>query len=120
MTDKATRINRSIAKAKASKELDTNLISDSYHTFGELYAHRIEIFIALCRVLAFGGGAVIPVWRSQQDDDWFILGIGNKAGEQISYHLPMDKWAECGFAMGKVPNWDGHTSADVLVRLRAL
>jgi hypothetical protein len=120
MIDKAVRINKSIAKAKAAKELDTNLISDGYHTFGELYAHRIELFIALCRVLTWHPTFKGSVYRQQVDDEWFILGMTNEAGEQMSYHIPMEKYPECGFALWKVPAWDGHTSADVLARLRAL
>jgi len=115
MKTKVEKINDQIKKLP-----DTNPISDGYHTFGELYAHRIEIFIALCRVLNWDSRYTGSVWRNKVDDDWFILGLGDKPGEQISYHIPMDKWGECGFAMHKVPAWDGHTSEDVLVRLRAL
>jgi hypothetical protein len=31
--------------------MDTNRISDGYHTFGELYDHRIQLFIALCKMM---------------------------------------------------------------------
>ena len=27
-------------------DIDTNLISDGYHTFGELYDHRFALFLA--------------------------------------------------------------------------
>lgn len=56
--------------------VDTNQISDGYHTFGELYEHRIALFRALC-----------------------------------SMQLEID--SEHG-----APKWDGHTSADVLQRLK--
>lgn len=113
------------------KDSDTNKISDGYHTFGELYEHRITLFIALCRLLKYeyklqmdGKG----VWRSyaQSDglvmDGWFILGISTVAGQQISYHLPRSKWEETEFActLDKAPDWDGHTSDEVLKRLKNL
>jgi hypothetical protein len=104
---------------------DTNSISDGFHTFGELYTHRIELWIALCRTLASCAG---DVWKTEIHSDgssfdgWFVLGLGLEAGEQITYHLPMDRWAQCSFAetIDKAPTFDGHTSADVLNRLRLL
>lgn len=74
-------------------------VSDGYHTFDELYDHE----------LAFGGS-------------WFVLGIGKEKGKQITYHLPLERWDETNFAytLEKAPEWDGHTSDDVLERLKAL
>ena len=82
----------------AAGDCDTNLISDGYHTFGELYEHRVGLFIALCRKIVYiekevEGKQVSSVWRSRRhadgesQDGWFVLGIGYKPGEQISYHL---------------------------------
>lgn len=107
-----------------SAEVETNQISDGYHTFGELYDHRIALFIALCRAVQKNRN----VWRSKLHSDgskfegWFILGIGKDPGYQITYHLPMSKWWECEFAetLERAPAWDGHTSAQVLRRLNAL
>jgi hypothetical protein len=104
-------------------ELDTNKISDGYHTFGELYDHRIVNFILVCR-----REQKVQVWRSKAHSDgsswggWFILGIGKDVGHQITYHLPESYWEQTGFAetLDKAPEWDGHTSADVLERLKQL
>ena len=84
----------------------TGSTSDGYHTFDELYEHRIVLYLALCRQLAFvdGGCPRHDVWRSclhsdgTSYDDWFILGIGKKPGEQITYYLPMSRWSEAFFA----------------------
>jgi hypothetical protein len=115
--------------------VNTNLISDGYHTFGELYDHRIELFIAVLRnkdqmFFSMDGSPMHKgdIWRSKAHSDgsewegWFILGMYKAAGEQITYHLPIRKWDECDFAeeLDKAPEWDGHTSADVLQRLRTL
>lgn len=105
-------------------EVDTNEISDGYHTFGELYAHRIELFIALCRLVAQFGTA--SVWRSRTHSDgssfegWFVLGIFNQQGQQITYHLPNERWQDCDFAVQACPAFDGHTADDVLKRLKTL
>jgi hypothetical protein len=113
--------------------IDTNKISDGYHTFGELYEHRIILFISLCRELQLTDDASCSpsrydIWRSKKHHDgstfdgWFIMGIRKVAGMQISYHLPMSKWDETGFCDTdeRAPEWDGHTSNDVLERLKSL
>lgn len=100
---------------------------DGYHTFEELYEHRIVLFIALCKIVhqEFWDGLV---WRSKLHHDgtsydgWFIMGIGREKGKQISYHLPVSKWDDTEFAqtLDRAPEWDGHTSDDVLERLKAI
>ena len=113
------------------KELTLNLksiedkvsISDGYHTFDELYDHRITLYIALCKSLRNGN-----VWRSQKHSDgsnydgWFLLGIWFEKGKQITYHIPNERWEETEFAenLDKAPEFDGHTSADVLERIKKL
>lgn len=106
---------------------DNIQISDGYHTFDELYEHRIALWIALCRVLQRTADTPY-VWRSRLHSDgsefkgWFVLGYRCVARKQITYHLPMSRWDECGFAetLDKAPDFDGHTSADVLKRLASL
>lgn len=120
--------------------VDTNNVSDGYHTFGELYEHRIQNFITLCRtisnlrayvqgLLQQPGDMTKFAWMSTLHSDgtnyegWFILGLGMEKGEQITYHLPISKWEECAkFAqkLDKAPEFDGHTSQDVLDRLKNL
>lgn len=107
--------------------VDTNKISDGYHTFGELYDHRIALWIALCKRIKNSMSIYGPdVWRSIYHSDgttfngWFVLGItafGSK--EQVTYHLPMKFWDKTAFAntLEKAPEFDGHTSADVIERL---
>jgi hypothetical protein len=102
-------------------------VSDGYHTFDELYEHRVVLFMTLCRVLSYGYKNA-PVWKSQVHSDgstwagWFIMGINDVAGAQITYHLPMSKWEDCWFAptLEKAPDFDGHTSNDVLERLKTI
>jgi len=99
---------------------------DGYHTFDELYEHRITLYVTICRMLTYDSGC--DVWRSKVHSDgsifdgWFILGIHHKVGEQITYHLPLSRWEECGFAdtLEKAPEYDGHSSDDVLTRLQQL
>lgn len=99
-------------------------ISDGYHTFDELYDHRITLYIALAKVYEKSR----DVWRSQIHSDgtnydgWFMLGIGKEKGKQITYHIPNKRWDETNFAedLDKAPEFDGHTSQDVLQRIKLL
>ena len=109
---------------------------DSYHTFAELYDHRIAIYIALCQSLvtldglqeAMGQKKLYHVWRSHLHSDgtsfanWFTLGIYKEAGKQITYHLPNSRWDDVAFAetLDRGPEFDGHTPEDVLLRLKDL
>jgi len=109
--------------------VDTNKISDGYHTFGELYEHRIRLYMELCRSLVklrdVGQISYHKVWAfvENESDEWFLLGINTEEGKQITYHLPARFWNEvCEFAkvLTAKPEFDGHTSADVLQRLQQL
>lgn len=110
---------------------------DGYHTFDELYEHRIRLWIAVCKShdraeRAEDGGpwstSFSDAWRSRKHSDgsafdgWFLLGLFDSPGEQITYHLPDRFWGACDFAVTRdtAPEFDGHTSADVLERLAKL
>lgn len=120
-------------------EGETLEVSDGYHTFDELYDHRITLYIALCMLLKRqenATGLSLPpgesfIWRSKHHSDGklcfgtgtqFILGIGKEKGSQITYHVPIERWDETAFAetLDRAPEFDGHTSEDVLVRLKSL
>lgn len=106
---------------------------DGYHTFNELYDHRVVLFIALCRhmheLLGMENPEKFKIWRSKLHSDgtsyegWFIIGIGTAPGKQITYHVPLSYWEETNFiehTLDKAPKWDGHTPDDVLARLKQL
>lgn len=103
---------------------DMGSISDGYHTFDELYEHRVTLYIALCSRL----DSSYYVWRSEKHSDgssyegYFILGIDDEKGKQITYHIPMKYWEQTYFAetLEKAPEFDGHSSKDVLERLQKL
>jgi hypothetical protein len=104
---------------------DIGETSDGFHTFNELYEHRIALFIALCSEVD-GRTPTGHVWRSKLHSDgskfdgWFVMGIGTAPGEQITYHLPIARWADTdwlGTEFPCAPEFDGHTAADVVQRL---
>jgi hypothetical protein len=100
---------------------DIGSISDGYHTFNELYAHRSALMIALMSLLQ-------ESWWSTQHFDgsmfpgYVICGIDLPDGT-VTYHLE-EKYTEDLIHSGvvqrdKAPEWDGHSSDDVLARLLA-
>jgi hypothetical protein len=105
-------------------------VSDGYHTFGELYDHRIVLFHALAKRLAADPATPenLRPWRSETHFDgssffgYFHAGIGHEPGTQISYHIGLDWWATFDFCqtLNNSPEWDGHTPKDVITRLLAL
>lgn len=101
--------------------VDMGEVSDGYHTFNDLYAHRVRLFSSLMH--AYSG---LSWWSRKHSDGeeregWIIAGITTPAGE-VTYHLPAEEieflpeGAELEF--GK--EWDGHEASDVLDRLLSL
>jgi len=106
---------------KATKA-DTSMISDGYHTFGELYEHRIELWIALLNRYRRN------CWKSRRHSDgtiwkgWFLAGMYTEKGQQMTYHLPQKYWNRLPDieVKRKAPEFDGHTPNDVIKRLKNL
>lgn len=105
---------------------DTTEVSDGYHTFGELYEHRCLLFIMLCNMSGQGwGGDNIYKTRKNFDkqewEGWFILTMNNAPKfKQISYHIPNKYWDLCDCKEEEYNyNYDGHTSNDVLERMKS-
>lgn len=104
---------------KITIECEVGKISDGYHTFDELYAHRCTLFAALMKCNPELS------WKSEfhfdgsRFDDWFIAGMNLPSGV-ITYHLPMDQfWQKLNVikTLDNAPEWDGHTSDDVIKRI---
>lgn len=98
-------------------------VTDRYHTFDELYAHRSALFVAL--MMSHPGIS----WMADKHDDgttiegFFIVGMNLPTG-QVTYHLKRDPWfdiikkgASLITHVTQAPRWDGHTSDEVIERL---
>jgi hypothetical protein len=95
-------------------------VSDGYHTFNELYLHRNTLFAVLCNAYR------TDAWKSMRHadgymyDDYFIAGIKTPAG-MVAYHIELLHWDLFDVPeLERAPEYDGHTSADVLDRLPSL
>lgn len=99
---------------------DTRRVSDGYHTFEELYQHRILLYLNLT-LLAL---RLSPTWDARWKPHypgWPVLFLKTPAG-QISYHFEEKylPFIEDRIERDDNYQWDGHTSDDVLARLMEL
>lgn len=104
-----------------STQKDMGEVSDGYHTFNELYEHRVRLFSTLMH--AFPD---LSWWSRKHSDGeewegWILAGITTPVGE-ITYHLPESEIEILpeGTELELGKEWDGHTAEDVLTRLFAL
>lgn len=92
---------------------DSGEISDGYHTFNELYYHRMTLFSIICNTYQ-------PVaWKSWKHDDntmyddMFIVGVTLPTGD-YSYHYNKEHWDKFDVReLAKAPKWDGHKPEDI-------
>lgn len=100
--------------------IDTNLLSDGVHTFGELYEHRAKLFSVICNIFKDIS------WKSKYHDDgsmvegYFIVGIDTPKG-QATYHYGLCYWDLFAVVeLERAPRYDGHTSDQAIERIQSL
>lgn len=138
-------VNDCLAGLKAGGAIDTNEISDTYHTFGDLYKHRNTLFIAFCRMVAKWEFRDTTVWISRKNIDgsewegYFVMGIstqykdinphdhnlnvyGDFQPAAVTYHLPVEFWDVCKEFSAIVPKslWDGKSKGDDVLKILLL
>lgn len=94
--------------------MNTDKISDGYHTFGELYYHRTILFSIICNQNKD------KAWKSKLHsdntmyDDMFIVGINTPEG-QYTYHCELKYWNLFNNIkeLNNAPIWDGHKPSDI-------
>lgn len=101
---------------EASPEASVGELSDTYHTFNELYKHRTVLTAMICTMVPYA-------WKARKHEDgsmyegMFICGFPTPSG-MITYHYDMTDWdlfriPEIPYA----PHFDGHTPNDVIDRI---
>ena len=92
----------------------TKDISDKWHTFDELYYHRMILFLTIQKA------HLDKSWKSKQHhdgtmfDDSFIVGVETPKG-QYSYHYNLKYWDLFSDIkeLDKAPEYDGHEPDDI-------
>jgi hypothetical protein len=113
------------ALAQPEPAQDLSQLSDGYHTFADLYEHRHALCLALMRAMP---EHCWYSWRHSDGErcfggnDWFIIGIEPPGGNSVTYHLPAELYpaarATGAVELEKARPWDGHSAADVALRLK--
>lgn len=91
-------------------------VTDGYHSFEELYRHRIALFFALCSTMPDK-----VTWREEPSfGDWLCVYLKLPTG-QISYHVPGEYRPMLRDLYAKTLEnpWDGHDGEAVITRLLA-
>lgn len=95
------------------REYDRDDISDGFHTFGELYYHRMVLFSVICNTYK---DKAWKSWKHEDNtmyDNYFLVGITTSEGD-YSYHYHKDYWDM--FHVKELPNapkWDRHKPEDI-------
>lgn len=101
-------------------------VSDGYHTFGELYRHRMLLNAALFTNWAAYGHESFEVHKSLLHHDgeapfgggWFIV-VAQLPTGQISYHYQLEHWDLFSILeRERAAPWDGHSSEQAADRLQ--
>lgn len=114
-------LEATVEQLEAPAQVDMGEVSDGYHTFNELYAHRVRLFSTLMHAYPKRSWWSAVHSDGTGWDDWIIAGIDTPEGP-ATYHLPASEipYLPDGIELEKGKAWDGHTAADVLNRLLSL
>lgn len=94
-------------------------VSDGYHTFDELYEHRMILFSVICNQNKNKAWKSLLHYDGDMFDDYFIVGISTPEGP-FTYHYHISHWDKFDVeVLDRAPKWDGHVSSDI-VRLYSL
>ena len=112
----ADTVNKVVSKLP---DYDRCKVSDGYHSFDELYEHRVLLFIALCNLMPAQCHKTKKNFEKQEWEGWFILVLHHPIAGQISYHIPNKYWDSCRCESVEWNHtFDGHNSNDVINRLK--
>jgi hypothetical protein len=88
-------------------------VSDGYHTFNELYYHRMILFAVICNTYR---GRAWKSWKHHDNtmyDNYFIVGVDTMEG-QYTYHYHKDHWDMFDvLELESAPEYDGHKPEDI-------
>jgi len=111
--NKAQKTINKIVESHKPFDFKFGMVSDGYHTFDELYYHRMILFSVVCNQNAQSA------WKSKLHsdgtmfDNYFIVGITTSMGE-YTYHYPIEHW-DLFYVneLDRAPEWDGHEPKDI-------
>lgn len=116
------RINKLLQRYHDDEGGSLKDISDTHHTFGELYKHRM----ILCMIIWNDPRYADRAWKAKKHhdgsmfDDMFIIGMDTPDG-QATYHYDLEYWDLFHVKeFDQAPEYDGHTPDQAIERLKSL
>lgn len=108
------------ATKKWNSRFITGKTSDGYHSFDELYYHRVVLSSIVFNSLSN------LAWKSKLHHDgtmyanYFIVGIETPLG-QATYHYALKHWDKFNVKeLERAPEWDGHSSQESIKRILSI
>lgn len=88
-------------------------LSDGYHSYNELYKHRMILFSIICNQNQEVAWKSLLHHDGTMFDEYFIVGINTPQG-QFTYHYQLEYWELFKVKeLKKAPEYDGHTPDDI-------
>ena len=88
-------------------------LSDGYHSYNELYKHRMILFSIICNQNQEVAWKSLLHHDGTMFDEYFIVGINTPQG-QFTYHYQLEYWELFkAKELKKAPEYDGHTPDDI-------
>lgn len=108
----AEQVNELIVTLREN-DISTKDISDTYHTFGELYYHRAILFCVICMQNSELAWKATEHHDGTMFDGMFIVGLDTPQG-QYTYHYNMNLWDLFDVkTLEQAPEYDGHKPGDI-------
>jgi len=111
----------SVTELELPAGVEAGNVSDGFHTFNELYAHRVSLFML---ILMMNKDKAFKTYKNKEGEEWkgwCIVGLDTKYG-QITYHIPDKHYDSLKGITEKERNhdYDGHDADEVQKRLDKL
>ena len=105
-------INKAIEELK-EQGISRKQISDGWHTFDELYYHRMILTLVICKQNKDRAFKSKQHHDGTMFDDSFIVGLLTPYG-QYTYHYNLKYWDMFDIPeLNKAPEYDGHKPEDI-------
>ena len=116
-------INDMIKTYKNDGKISTKEISDVYHTFKQLYQHRMILFALVCNAYSELAWKSRKHYNEENDPMFngdFIAGIDTPLGV-ATYHIKLEYWDLFKvIELDRGLPYDGHNADEDFIRLKSL
>ena len=120
LSNNINKVNEYLQELKAVGE-NIKAVSDTHHTFQELYDERVALFCALCNTSPQSAWKAKKHFAEETDPMYggcFICGLNTPEGI-VSFHFKMKHWADFKIPeLDRAPQYEGYTSKEVISRLK--